>query len=126
MLNKFIDGYIACALWSSADVDGDPIDGNYNSDDLAMETKAKIEKDCHDFYNDNKNNLGKYCDEIGKDPETAWEYAGHDFWLTRNGHGCGFWDRILNEELGNVLTEAAKSAGGCDLYVGDNGKLYIM
>ena len=20
------------------------------------------------------------------------EYAGHDFWLTRNGHGAGFWD----------------------------------
>ena len=19
--------------------------------------------------------------------------AGHDFWLTRNGHGTGFWDR---------------------------------
>lgn len=21
------------------------------------------------------------------------EQAGHDFWLTRNGHGAGFWDR---------------------------------
>jgi hypothetical protein len=21
------------------------------------------------------------------------EQAGHDFWLTRNGHGTGFWDR---------------------------------
>lgn len=22
-----------------------------------------------------------------------WAQAGHDLWLTRNGHGTGFWDR---------------------------------
>ena len=25
--------------------------------------------------------------------DDAIEQAGHDFWLSRNGHGSGFWDR---------------------------------
>jgi len=25
------------------------------------------------------------------------EQAGHDFWLSRNGHGTGFWDRAPEE-----------------------------
>ena len=25
--------------------------------------------------------------------DAAIEQAGHDFWLSRNGHGSGFWDR---------------------------------
>lgn len=36
------------------------------------------------------------------------EQAGHDFWLTRNGHGTGFWDRdddVYGEGNGNQLTE---------------------
>jgi hypothetical protein len=47
------------------------------------------------------------------------EQAGHDFWLTRNRHGAGFWDRGLGE-VGDKLTEAAHSEGGVDLYVGDD------
>ena len=48
--------------------------------------------------------------------------AGHDFWLTRNHHGAGFWDRGLGE-VGRKLTEAAHVYGDYDLYVGDDGKV---
>lgn len=52
--------------------------------------------------------------------------AGHDFWLTRNGHGVGFLDRDeLSEADQKRLTEASKEFGECYLYVGDDGKLYI-
>jgi hypothetical protein len=39
--------------------------------------------------------------------------AGHDFWLTRNGHGTGFWDReeIYGEFHANRFTEMAQSFG---------------
>ena len=33
--------------------------------------------------------------------------TGHDFVLTANGHGCGFWDRGLGE-IGDRLTEATR------------------
>jgi hypothetical protein len=51
------------------------------------------------------------------------EQAGHDFWLTRNRHGAGFWDRGHGAE-GADLTQHAKSFGDCDLYVGDDGGIY--
>lgn len=34
----------------------------------------------------------------------------HDYWLTRNHHGAGFWDRGLGD-LGDRLTEAAQQDG---------------
>jgi hypothetical protein len=49
--------------------------------------------------------------------------AGHDFWLTRNGHGAGFWDRGLGD-LGERLSKAAKVYGEVYLYPGDDGKVY--
>ena len=38
------------------------------------------------------------------------ELAGHDFALTRNGHGTGFWDRGLGA-IGDMLTDACKPYG---------------
>ena len=35
------------------------------------------------------------------------ELAGHDFALTRNGHGTGFWDRGLGA-IGDMLTDECK------------------
>ena len=39
--------------------------------------------------------------------------AGHDFWLTRNGHGTGFWDRpeIYGEYKAEMFTKIAESFG---------------
>ena len=47
-----------------------------------------------------------------------------DFWLTRNGHGAGFWDRGLGS-VGDELTKNAKPFGSVDAYVGDDGKVYL-
>ena len=42
---------------------------------------------------------------------------GHDFILTRNGRGAGFWDRGLGE-IGDTLTQWAKSFGSIEsLYI---------
>lgn len=51
----------------------------------------------------------------------------HDFWLTRNGHGAGFWDRteLDADELGDRLTVLAKEFGAVDLYQGDDRLLYL-
>jgi len=39
------------------------------------------------------------------------EHAGRDFWYTRNGHGCGFWDGDWSEADGKFLTDLAKTFG---------------
>ena len=41
------------------------------------------------------------------------EQCGHDFWLTRQGHGTGFWDRpeIYGEVYAKRFTAQAESFG---------------
>ena len=39
------------------------------------------------------------------------EQFGHDLWLTRQGHGAGFWDGDWREPEATALTEYARSIG---------------
>lgn len=126
-IDDFTRAYIEAALWSSTDESredgGDPLDKNYSPEDLTDEALARIVCDCSEFQirhtellHDAKYNKSEWSDS---------EMAGHDFWLTRNGHGCGFWDRGLGE-VGDKLTEAAHAAGECNLYVGDDEKVHVL
>lgn len=54
----------------------------------------------------------------------TWDSFGHDLWLTRNGHGAGFWDRGM-AKLGDELTQIAHCLGSSDLYQGDDDLLYF-
>ena len=53
-----------------------------------------------------------YLELIG--PHTV--KAGHDFWLTRNGHGAGFWDRpeVYGQAVADELTRACEFIGESD------------
>ncbi len=46
-----------------------------------------------------------------------------DFWYTRNGHGCGFWDGDWPEH-GDELTNLAREFAPVELYVADDGLVY--
>ena len=111
-MDSFTTSYIEAALWSSMDESdeqgGEPLDDNYGPDDIAEETLASIMDDCKAFQRD-------HADDIGGELERA----GHDFWLTRNGHGAGFWDGDWEDNIGQRLTEASDVYGSVDLYVGD-------
>lgn len=114
-LELMVKAYIAAALWSTS-LDGlEAMDNRYSTDDLSPEAKQRMSEDCERFWQENAADLA-VVGEAG---------AGHDFWLTRNRHGAGFWDRGLGE-LGERLTKAAHAVGGCDLYVGDDGKLHLQ
>jgi hypothetical protein len=67
---------------------------------FAVASQRSIQDDCRDFV------AGNWSDLEGID---AGE-AGHDFALTRNGHGAGFWDRGLGD-AGDRLTNASKPYG---------------
>ena len=115
---KILDHYLVCALWSSTDDAGAPLDDNYDSSDIAEESRNAAEAEIVDFL--------ALCESEGLRPfmHMGDEQFGHDFWLTRNGHGAGFWDRGLGE-VGEKLTELAKTYGSSDAYVGDDGKVYL-
>lgn len=123
---QFLRGYIECALWSSTDesdpeTGGEPLDKNYSASDIAPETLAAMNRECLSFMEANENDLVETCTS-GRD-WTGYEQHGHDFWLTRNGHGAGFWDRGYGE-AGKRLTKSAEACGERCLYVGDDGRIY--
>lgn len=48
-------------------------------------------------------------------PTDSIAQAGHDFWLTRNGHGSGFWDRKeIYGNLSDTFTLLSKEFGQVD------------
>lgn len=114
----FLAAYVECALWSSTDQSddsgGNPLDDNYSPDDMATEGLMRMARECDEFISANASDLE------GIEPEQA----GHDFWLTRNGHGAGFWDRGLGD-IGERLTEASKPYGESYLYIGDDGAIHV-
>lgn len=114
-MTDFETAYIECALWSSTDDKDQPFDDNYDIDDLAPEAIESMVADCQDFQ--------QLCspDDLTLQSD---EYNGHDFWLTRNRHGAGFWDRGLGD-AGQRLTNNAHTYGESYLYVGDDGKVYV-
>jgi len=120
--DKFTQAYIECALWTGVigtAPDADEPEYDLDPDLLAPETLAGMIADCADFQASNESALLSASEQYGYTDEQA----GHDFWLTRNGHGAGFWDRGLGA-IGDMLTDASKVYGSCDLYLGDNGKIY--
>lgn len=122
-LEEFVHSYKVAALWSTTSEDGGNLDDDHDEDDIAEETATVMRSDCEDFIRSNWLDLLHYCDKMENEEYTGWQRAGHDFWLTRNGHGAGFWDRGLGE-LGKRLTAAAKVYKEVYLYAGDDGKIH--
>ena len=128
-LDEFTLAYIETALWSSNDesdpeTGGEPMDRNYSADDLAPAALARMTFDCKAFKAANGHWFtDEHCLKHGPDFGIDGR-AGHDFWLTRNGHGAGFWDGDWSEEAGEALTKAADTFGEFNLYVGDDNLIY--
>ena len=132
-VDEVLPHYIVTALWSSHDESdengGEPMDANYGPDDLAPETRETMRGEVADFLAGiERERPGVYAEMAAG---TVWSdpgQVGHDFWLTRNHHGAGFWDRYSGDqpaaELGDFLTKWAHTYGSVDLYVGDDGKIH--
>lgn len=110
-IDDFILSYIGCAK----ELASDEFDG---TDFISWGecTLEEMEKDAELFYKNNK--------ELMEQTDADYNQHGYDFWLTRNGHGVGFWDRGYGE-VGEKLTENANKFAECYIYLGDDGKAYI-
>lgn len=119
-------GTLVCSECGKRETNSEPpMDENYSIEDLAPETLTKMIEDCTKFQADHGEIINEEtCLNYGSDGDGPDGYAGHDFWLTRNGHGAGFWDGDWAEPAATRLTGAAKAFGEFNLYVGDDGKIY--
>lgn len=114
-LDAFTRAYITALLWSEIDDDDTPLDSNYTIDDLTVKALTAIKADCVAFQRD----IAALLEQV---PQLHWEWTaaeqnGHDFLLTRNGHGAGFWDRGYEGDLGDRLTDAAHKFKKTHAYV---------
>jgi hypothetical protein len=107
---SMLDSYLVTALWSTSPYNPDEVgyenlDDKFSIEDISKEYKEKAKKECDEF-------LAKAKEIVKKiDPEYVLDESdvGHDFWLTREGHGAGFWDGDYPEEIGEALTKLAKT-----------------
>ncbi len=134
---SMVNGYTDCAVWTDCGPDSDIPEGA----GFSAEALNKLNADCAAFIAACGEPLLDALAELA--PEYGDERFGHDFWLTRNGHGAGYWDRSELESklghasvslgddagragltLGELLTQRATAQGTCDLYLGDDGLVY--
>ena len=115
LLDSFFESYIETALWSSTDFDGNPLDDDYSIADFDQESLERLKAECNDFIESHS--------DILYEIDNSWEEIAHDFWLTRCGHGAGFWDGDYEKPYDKQLTDAAKAYGNVDLVVND-GVIY--
>lgn len=110
-VDDFTKGYFAAAEWL--------LDEDVNRDKLRGWHKESLKRgkaDCEKFQQENAALLDIYREDMGDLREySADERAGHDFWLSRNGHGSGFCDR--DTDVADDLEEACDKWSSCELDV---------
>jgi hypothetical protein len=112
-IENLVDSALTCLLWTDVDPMGNPLDDNYYLSDIEDATVSEIKADLLNFARMNQADLNM----------VPLSSIGHDFILTRNGHGAGFWDRGYGA-LGERLTKSAKTFGSITAEIGDDGKIY--
>ena len=116
MNQDFLDAYMLGLLWSSHDVNEEGEEFFFDECEADASVAERAGKDCDKFL--------RAAGPLIQDP--LMRQAGHDFALTRNGHGTGFWDRpeVYGQDAADRLTNLAHKAGEVELYLGDDGRVY--
>jgi hypothetical protein len=109
-----LEHYLGCALWTNEELD------NFSILDIEEESKEQAKKDIEAF-------LEKIKPLETEGEIECPEQIGHDFWLSRNGHGTGFFDRMedVYQDQQDVLQEIAKTFPEVNIFLGNNGKVII-
>jgi hypothetical protein len=117
--NQFVTlaegAYVLTMLWSETDDSGEPLNRKYSVADITEDAYHTMISGVDAFVRANWSDVRNF------DPK----YVGHDFALTRNGHGAGFWDGDYPEPAAGCLTAASHECGEQSLYVGDDGRLHV-
>lgn len=119
-LLQVLEGYLNCARWiSTVDKDIPYDDAEYSNLKFTRESLEKAQADIIAFLEKAKPFL--------KEKEYEKDLIGHDFWLTRNRAGAGFWDRpfIYGQHNSEQLTKIASQFNECWL-TDWNGELVIL
>lgn len=130
-LDEMTHHALITALWVGLDYTGDlddpvSMDDRYDVEDVSPEARADIRDRLASIVANHWEDVSAYLsttDDAARHGYSRESLFAHDYVLTCNGHGAGFWDRGLGD-LGDRLSDAAQADGEWELYVGDDGGLY--
>ncbi len=105
-IQTILEAYVGCALWCE--------DINGTIYHVLPSNKETARQEIETFLNQAKDLLTD---------DWTDEQIGHDFWLTTNGHGSGFWDRGLPN--GNELTKICAKFRGKNVSKLKTGEIEI-
>lgn len=115
----FLAAYLEALAFTERGPDSDiPPDAELSPDAL-----EQCRADCQLFWDVAGDVIRDAGPNLGRWP--APEMAGHDMWLTRNGHGAGFWDGDWPDDTGQLLTDLARLMGEVDVCEGDDGRVHL-
>jgi hypothetical protein len=109
-VDSFVKGFLEGLDWLKPE----EYPGDYT---LAPCTLKAIEADCNKFQEENEALLEEFYEEF-----SAWQ-AGFDFYLSRNGHGAGYFDRGNGYD---ALQKASRAFGPTEEYTGDDNLVYML
>ena len=108
-LSAFVGQYLETALWADVEEDyGDDI-VRFGRESFSQSALDLAQHDCLLF-------LASAPDI----EDCRLTDAAHDFWLTRQGHGAGFWDGDWDDGLSDQLTDLCGNMGPTCLYLGQD------
>jgi hypothetical protein len=99
---KFFEAFLKAALYSSTGVDDQPLDKKFKPEDIDKDSLEVLRAHALSFYS----RMWYYvAHEVTL--SDGYTKAGHDFWMTSQAHGCGFWDGDW-PVYGEQLTQLSK------------------
>ena len=119
-MQAFYQSFAVTLLWAHTDEQDGHLDDRYTPAHFTEQTAAGLRAECDRFVQANLVDLTAVSGVKGY----SWELAGHDFALSRNGHGAGYFDRDLGE-AGARLQAASEAFGRAEAYVGDDGLIDV-
>ncbi len=132
VFDLFVRQYIATHLWLNGDDDTEAFDEKYGYEDIDIDSLERVKGDCYLFLALASETIPVIRGKINRpnqpdftDEEADYTMIAHDFVLTRNGHGAGFWDGDYPDAEGNVLAGMADGFKQEHMYLGDDGRIYI-
>ena len=113
-LDIFLEAYLDALEWTEVHSDNPDLRDSLG---FSSELLEMAKNDCEAFLAAN-----------GDIPDDLLSQAGHDFWLTRNGHGTGFWDRpeIWGSNASKLTDLCGHGTGFSEfwVYLGDDNLIH--
>lgn len=131
-VNPTVRALAETILWSSCDENGIPLDKNYTVENINQECIDRLYSEYNQFIDKAESEITEAVGSIWNSIDDFYDtmqptenQTEHDFILTRNGHGAGFWDGDWMECVSGILTDAAKQFPEITAIPGDDGKVYL-